>query len=164
MKHLRSILTVYIIIAISVISGIATAQFVSPPSVISIPSGGNIIITSGSCPAGFTVNTALQGFFIVGTPAAGTLGGSKGSAMTDLADAGLTVAQMPAHTHQETVNVSSLATQNTSGLVGGSPGIADSGQPDPGQAALNTQSTGGSAVTVRSSIAPYKQVTFCQKT
>ncbi len=58
-----------------------------------VPSGTSVLISSGSCPGGFVEETAARGRFIVGTPAAGTLGGTVLSAMTDLQDV----------THQHTV-------------------------------------------------------------
>lgn len=57
---------------------------------LSVGTGGNVtpgmtvFVDSGSCPAGFAELTAARGRVIVGVPSGGTVGGTAGTAMTDL--------------------------------------------------------------------------------
>jgi hypothetical protein len=44
--------------------------------------GNDIVITSGTCPTGYTEDTALRGFYAAGNPSNGTIGNSLGSAMS----------------------------------------------------------------------------------
>lgn len=105
-----------------------------------IPSGANIFIDSGSCPEGYTENTALSGKTLIGTTAAagnvGTTGGSDTitpegtiSAITQVISHTHTVSvNDPGHTHPEgyrntgtagTAGVQGASTANNASIAGG---------------------------------------------
>lgn len=63
----------------------------------SIPSG-MIAAFNAACPAGWTELTAARGRVIVGVPAAGTLAGTVGTALTDLQDKSVAISVLN-HTH-----------------------------------------------------------------
>ena len=72
----------------------------------------NIVVhtTATTAPSGWTEYTAGRGRVIVGTPASGTMGGTVGTALTNLQD--------PTHNHQGTVHNHDLTTTSTSPAAG----------------------------------------------
>lgn len=64
-----------------------------------VPSG-TIILTTSTCPSGFSEFIGARGFYLSGVPSGGTVGGSVGNAMTDLAN--------PNHAHSITSNTTAL--------------------------------------------------------
>lgn len=70
--------------------------------------GGPIALFDVACPTGWTEYTAAQGRVIVGVPAGGTVGGTVGSALADLATR--TISTVAAHVHA----FGSLAASNES--------------------------------------------------
>lgn len=83
--------------------GLGGAAFQNPAS-SSIPSGSIILITAGTCPAGFAEATELNGFTVIGTVAAngdiGTTGGSNTITPTGMVDAPtFTGNALGTHTH-----------------------------------------------------------------
>lgn len=94
---------------------------------------GAIVLFTGACPAGWTEFTAAQGRFIVGVPAAGSVGGTVGTAMANLSDA--------THSH----GITSTVAQARSGT---------------GQAVVDSLTT-PTGTAARSAIAPYIQLRLC---
>lgn len=62
-----------------------------------LPAGMVSFFNLSACPTGWTELTAARGMTVVGLPAAGTLAGTVGSALTNLATR--TITTVPAHTH-----------------------------------------------------------------
>lgn len=97
----------------------------------SVPAGANILIDSGTCPAGYEENTALNGKTIIGTIAAngdvGTTGGSD--SITSVLNHTHTVnVTDPGHVHPEgyrntgtagTAGVQGASTANNASIAGG---------------------------------------------
>lgn len=97
-----------------------------------VPAGA-LVLFNGSCPSGWTEFTAAQGLYLVGVPAAGTVGGTVGTAMADLDNTG--------HSHA----ITGTAAQARSGT---------------GQAVISALTSPDSTVS-RSAIAPYIQLRLC---
>jgi len=126
------------------VSGQFTAGSVQMPSGAHITVGsvagtfvpsGTLILTTSTCPTGFTEYTAAGGFYLVGVPVGGPVGGTVGSAMTDLANA--------THNHTVTTTTATFST-----LIGG------------GTAVTSVTSPTGNVV--RGTVAPYFQIRLCQ--
>jgi hypothetical protein len=98
-----------------------------------VPSG-TLILTTATCPSGYTEYTAAGGFYLVGVPSGGTVGGTMGSAMTNLAN----------DTHNHTVSTTSA---NFVTIAGNTPAVTSVTSP-----------TGNVA---RATIAPYFQIRLC---
>jgi hypothetical protein len=98
-----------------------------------LPSG-TLIITTATCPSGFNEFTGAGGFYLVGAPAGGTVGGTVGAAMTNLNDA--------THSHSIT-----RTTGNNFSTLGAATAVTSVTTP------TGTES--------RSNIAPYYQVRLC---
>ncbi len=114
--------------------------------------GYDIAITSGTCPAGFTEDTAMRGFLVMGNSSGGTIGNSVGTAQTG---ASPTLPTLTAGTFSATGTnlvstagtVPSITNFNSTAIVSG---------------AGNTLSV--PAQTVTSSSIAIKFVMFCKKT
>ncbi|MBN2494265.1 MAG: hypothetical protein JXR96_06730 [Deltaproteobacteria bacterium] len=63
----------------------------------SIPAGAVMLFNRTSCPAGWSELGAGRGRVVVGLPAGGTLGGTRGAALGDLGSR--TITDVPAHAH-----------------------------------------------------------------
>jgi len=147
----RTVLIV-IVVLFSAAASYAQRSVLAP----SVPSGTVAFVDTGNCPGGYTEETLLRGRHLVGVPASGTVGGTLGTAQTDLQDAALTLAQLPAHAHQQTVQSGALAT--LASAVG--TGIGDTGT---GGGAADNTDTQGSGSNVRSSLVPYAQLKGCKR-
>jgi len=99
-----------------------------------VPSG-TLILTTSTCPSGFTEYTGAGGFDLVGVPSGGTVGGTVGTAMTDL--------QNSSHSHSITVTT------------------AMDGTAVAGTATVVTGVTSPTGTVTRGSIAPYFQIRLC---
>lgn len=127
-----------------------TAQATYVPG-LDVQTGYDIVITSGSCPAGFAEDTAMRGFVVMGNSSGGTIGNSVGTAQTG---ASPTLPTMTAGTFSATGTnlvstagaVPSITNFNSTAIVAGA----------------NTLSV--PAQTVTSSSIAIKFVMFCKKT
>lgn len=91
----------------------------------SVPSGANIFIDSGTCPAGYTENTALNGKTLIGTLAAnGNVGTTGGSDSLTPAGTISAINQVINHTHTVSVtdpghtHIERIINSGTAGAVG----------------------------------------------
>jgi hypothetical protein len=155
---------------------------------LDVTSGYDIMISTGSCPAGFTEDTAMRGFYAVGNTATGTVGNSLGTAMT-----GTTIPDVsytPAGTNG-TVSITPLGTVNTptytvtgtlfvttagataaataingTTIASGANTVTDVAHTFTGSSTTVGAETftGTANTTLRSSVSPGKQVMFCKKT
>lgn len=75
----------------------STIGWGAAPASTTFPAGTIIFHTDGVCPPGWAEVMAARGRILVGLPAGGTLAGTVGSALTDLATR--TITANPAHTH-----------------------------------------------------------------
>jgi len=98
-----------------------------------VPSG-TLILTTSTCPSGFTEYTAARGYYLVGVPSGGSVGGTVGSAMGDLSNAN----------HNHTVTTATANFVNTLG-----------------SAAAVTSVTSPTGDVARGTIAPYFQIRLC---
>lgn len=137
------------------ISLILIASWVQSTVIVSpaggnVPTGGIILVNSGSCPAGYGEVTALRGRYPVGTPLSGTVGGTSGTSMTNLENR--SVGQ---HTHVQNGGVGgTMFVQGSGTVLSAAAGLSDDVTP------VSTQASGAVAGTN----APYQQVLFCSKT
>lgn len=80
----------------------STGKLVGPAAVAGVPSG-LIGFFAGACPTGWTEYAPLQGRLVLGLPAGGTVGGTKGTSLGNLAALPVTshshTASQPAHNH-----------------------------------------------------------------
>ena len=109
----------------------------------SVPTGAVMSFNLSACPTGWTEATAVQGRYIVGKPTGGTLGGTTGTALSNLEDR---PTGRHAHTYDQPVS---------SGKVTG----ANSGSTIYGPSSRTSGYTGA----VNGTNAPYIQYLMCQK-
>lgn len=102
--------------------------------------GGAIMLFAGACPTGWTEYTAARGRAIVGVPSGGTLEGTVGSALSDLATR--TISTVVAHTHGAgtLVNASEAAHTHGDGTLANSSESAHTHDVDPPNATTSGQS------------------------
>ena len=112
---------------------------------VAIPVGLIMMIASGSCPTGWTEYTATRGRALVGVPSGGTVGGTVGTALTNLQDKTHTHTN-PVHSHAINRNIA-----KTGGLAWRTPANTDN----------NTGVASGTSAA--SASLPYIQLRFCQK-
>lgn len=95
-----------------------------------VPTGGIIAIDTGACPAGFTELTAARGRFLVGTPAAGTVGGTYGSAHANLTAPTFTGSALATHQHRMPYSLAEIPTIRTSNanLYGSGAAVTNEGR------------------------------------
>lgn len=142
---------------------------------LAIPAGTLVFFNGSVCPSGYTEETTARGRLIMGLPSGGTVAGTVGTALGDLAVRTLTT--VIAHTHS-----ASGGTSTDGGHSHTFPsGVAGGGSPlqygDPPNAGGGTSDTGGSvhdhSVSGNSGAAsvvsdtyahPYLQLLFCRKT
>lgn len=149
---------------------------------------GDLMLSLTACRSGFTEVSSTAGRYLIARPTAGTLAGTTGSAMTDLADASYTpagsvaapalsgsVAAESSHTHSVTSNVTLTTGADSSTTGGVAKGTAvtnnavTSGAGSSHLHAVGTLAaaapafTGSATATMRSAIAPGVQVVVCQK-
>jgi hypothetical protein len=148
------------------------------------PTGAVMFFNLSACPSGWSVLAAAQGRYLVGLPAGGTLGGTDGTALTNLEDRPVGqhthVATDAGHTHPITDQAHSHAvTAWNGGGVGGFNYMWASGASNgtsPSGSAINSSFTGitgtnsgkasitvQNAGAVASTNAPYLQLLICVK-
>ena len=150
---------VSIVVSVTLSSVLARAAFVSPGNPTSVPSGASVLVSSGTCPTGFVEDTAFRGRYLVGTPSGGTVGGTLGSAMTDLADSSYT--PLGSGTIA-TVSGGAAAASNGVGMLGGTLQTL-TGAGTTGASVGAVTFTGTAATTMRSTVAPTAQLLVCRK-
>lgn len=79
-----------------------------------VPGGAIMLFDSATCPAGWTEYTAARGRTIVGVPSGGTVGGTVGSALADLATR--TISTVVAHVHAVGTLVNAAEAVHTHGV------------------------------------------------
>lgn len=100
----------------------------------SIVPSGTLILTTSTCPSGFTEFTGAEGYYLVGVPSGGTVGGTVGSAMTDLLNT--------SHSHSITTTTANFVSTL-------------------GNTAAVTSVTTPTGSVQQSAIAPYFQIRLC---
>lgn len=124
---------------------IYNGAWVNPVASAGVPAGVSVLIESGTCPAGYVENTALNGKALIGTLAAnGNVGQSVGSdAITQVLNHTHTVTVTdPGHTHVE--RIINSGTAGTVGVQGASAASNANASNSPSASAT----TGISAATV----------------
>lgn len=121
-----------------------------------VPSGASILVSSGGCPGGYTEDTTARGRFLVGAPAAGTIGGIVGAAITNLSD---TAGHLVASNCDGTLGCPTLSQSVHVSSAGANKFVANNndGTGGPGTALSSTNST------TRSVVSPYIQILICKK-
>lgn len=137
------------------------------------PVNGIMLIDAGTCPASFAEVTVAQGRFLVGTPAAGTVAGTLGTAGGNLANASFTpVGSVASHNHglfagatiqsdgtgPTVLNRGNVAKTDTTGT-----NFTDATMTNLSEA-TTPGFTGTANTTMRSVIAPYVQLVLCKRT
>jgi hypothetical protein len=139
-----------------------------------IPSGAIVFFNGTACPTGYTIVSGARGRTIVGLPSGGTLAGTGGSALTNLATR--TITEVAAHTHgtgtlalasdgahTHTFAYGNLATAGFTGrVVNDTPGTGTTGA-----AGTHTHTTTGTSASSGSAsvdvTTPYIQYLICSK-
>lgn len=135
---------------------------------------GMIAPFASACPTGWSPYTLAYGRYIVGTPSGGTNAAQKGTAMTDQQDLTHTHTG-PSHTHTygtiahtHSVGGSNSFSSGTSRFWGndgtGSTFGKTSDSTGTATSPTGAEGTGATGTAATSSIAPYIQLTMCQKT
>lgn len=138
-----------------------------------IPAGAIIFYNGTSCPSGYTIVSGARGRMIVGLPASGTLAGTVGSALTNLATRTITTVAAHTHTggtyqadsggaHTHTVPGSNTVggEQNVVSPIGGDSRATSGGNIGTHTATGSSASSGSASVDVTM---PYIQYLICSK-
>ncbi len=123
-----------------------------------VPSGYDIVATSGACPMGYAEDTSVQGFYLVGKTATGTIAGTLGAAMT-----GTTLpnsSYTPTGTNTATATTGNCATTN---IAQGTSTANACKAVAPNLVVPAEAFTGAANATMRSTVAPAIQVMLCKK-
>jgi hypothetical protein len=121
-----------------------------------------------SCPAGWTPVVAARGRYLVGLPSAGTLGGTDGTALSDVEDRPVgqhTHPSIPAHTHGASSDWGFDETAPSGTVRRPLFGfrVDDSGTPLGPVTAADGGTVIGDAGSVAGTNAPYLQLLVCEK-
>jgi len=143
-------------------AGLASWQGVLPAGMVSF-------FNLATCPAGWTELTAARGRYLVGLPSGGTLGGTDGTALSNLED-------RPVGQHSHTINDPGHSHSTTlyewNGSLSGSGTLfysRNSNATDGAQAAAPGTASATTGITINNSglvagtNAPYMQLLVCQK-
>jgi hypothetical protein len=131
------------------------------PSALQVPSGAVMFFNLTACPSGWSPLSGAQGRYLVGLPSGGTLGGTVGTALTNLENR-----PVGRHTHSITDPGHSHTLDLRDSVLGeGYVGNSGSGQDvsDTTTAVSTSNITINAAGGVDGTNAPYLQLLVCQK-
>lgn len=140
-----------------------------------VPAGAIVFFNGTACPTGYTIVSGARGRMIVGLPASGTVAGTVGSALTNLATR--TITTVVAHTHAVGTLAAPSGGAHTHTLYSGAQeapfvAITQSGHPSPpsdsvGADGVHTHTLSGSTASSGSASVdvtmPYVQYLICSK-
>lgn len=128
-----------------------------------VPAGSVMYFDLSSCPAGWTEVTNARGRYLVALPSGGTLGGTAGTALSNLENRSVgqhnhSIAD-PGHTHGFEANVLTTRTNPEVFYAHGGGGVDDITQTQSAQTGISINDAGTTAGTN----APYIQYLLCKK-
>ena len=113
---------VFLLIVCLLTGGVIASITITPGAPTAIPSGGIILTVAASCPGSTTEYTTARGRFMVGVPAAGTIEGTVGTALTNTQNPEVTPiftgSALATHTHTATATGTVAAPTFTGSALG----------------------------------------------